>query len=88
VTKQEIIAALAQIEADRAALMAQLIAHELKGEPEDALLTVGEAATILRVTTDWLYRHARTLPFTVRPGPGQVRFSRTGLQEYLKKQRR
>lgn len=86
-TKNEIIAALARVEAERHALLAQLIAHELRGEPDDALLTVEQAALILSVTTDWLYRHASRLPFTVRPGAGQVRFSRTGIQEYLKAQR-
>ena len=87
-TREEIIEAIGKIEADRARLFAQLIAHEIDREPDDALLTVAEAAGILRVTTDWLYRHADQLPFTRRPGPGQVRFSRRGIQEYLRRKRR
>lgn len=87
-TRDEIITAIGKIEADRARLFAQLIAHELTLEPQDALLTVTEAAHILSVTTDWLYRHAATFSFTIRPGRGQVRFSRTGLQEYLRRKQR
>lgn len=87
-TRDEIITAIGKIEADRVRLFAQLIAHEIDREPDDALLTITEAAGILSVTTDWLYRHADALPFTVRPGPGQVRFSKNGIQEYLRRKRR
>lgn len=87
-TREEIITAIGKIEADRARLLAQLIAHKIDHEPDDALLTITEAAGILSVTTDWLYRHADELPFTVRPGPGQVRFSKNGIQEYLRRKRR
>lgn len=87
-TREEIIETIGKIEAERARLLTQLIAHELTREPDDALLTVTEAAAILSVTTDWLYRHADTFSFTIRPGPGQVRFSTTGLQEYLRRKRR
>ena len=85
--KAEIIARLAELEASRVALLAELIALNLAYEAEDRLLTVQEAAEILSVTTDWLYRHADEFRFTVRPGPGQVRFSHVGLQEYLKRSR-
>lgn len=81
---EAIIARLAALEGERAALFAELIALNTTREPEDRLLTVQEAAAILSVTTDWLYRHADDFRFTVRPGPGQVRFSHAGLQEYLK----
>ena len=87
-TREELIAAIGTIEVERARLFAQLLAHELQREPDDALLTVNEAAEVLSVTTDWLYRHADELPFTVRPGPGQVRFSKVGIQEYLRRKRR
>ena len=42
----------------------------------------------LAVTVDWLYRHADDFTFTIRPGPGQVRFSHLGIQDYLRKRRR
>jgi len=83
VKREDIIAAVARVEAERAHLLAQLIALELAREPDDELLTVGQAAATLSVTTDWLYRHAKKLPFTVRPGAGQVRFSRVGIQDYV-----
>lgn len=85
--KAEIIAQLAALEVERAALFAELVALNTNHEPEDRLLTVLEAAEILSVTTDWLYRHAGEFRFTVRPGPGQVRFSALGIQEYLRGER-
>lgn len=83
--RDELLQELAMLEARRADLLAQLIAIALQPEQDDHLLTVEEAAGILRVSVDWLYRHAKRLPFTVRPGPGQVRFSKTGIQDYLKR---
>jgi predicted DNA-binding transcriptional regulator AlpA len=68
---------------------AQLLALELnRPEPEDRLLAVQEAAPILGVTVDWLYRHADEFRFTVRPGAGQLRFSSIGIQDYLRRERR
>lgn len=81
---------LARIEAERLAVLAHLVAEHvarLLGGPQDRLLTVDEAAVILAVTTDWLYRHADDFTFTIRPGPGQVRFSNLGIQDYLRKRR-
>jgi hypothetical protein len=86
----DLLAQLASAEADRLALLAHVIATEvaeLLGGPQDRLLTVDEAAAILAVTPDWLYRHADNFDFTVRPGPGQLRFSALGIQEYLKRRR-
>lgn len=88
-TRDETLAALAQLEVQRLDALARLIAAEIgHTEREDRLLTVQEAAPILGVTIDWLYRHADTFTFTVRPGPGQVRFSSVGIQDYLRKKRR
>lgn len=84
----EITARLAELEMSRATLLAELIALHTTREPEDRLLAVQEAAEILSVTTDWLYRHADEFRFTVRPGPGQVRFSHRGIQDYLRKEQR
>jgi predicted DNA-binding transcriptional regulator AlpA len=55
-------------------------------EPEaaDRLLEVREAATRLGVSRDWLYRHARTLTFTVRLGRRAIRFSSHGLDRYIR----
>jgi len=54
-------------------------------KPEiDTLLTVQEASIILGCTEDWLYRNAARLPFTKRIGSRQLRFSRNGIQKYIK----
>ena len=55
------------------------------GTPEeDRLLTVNEAVVKLGMTNDWLYRRAKTLPFTVRPSPGKLRFSLRGIERYIR----
>jgi len=90
-TRDDLIAQLGHADAERLALLAQLIAEDvaqLLGGPQDRLLTLDEAASVLAVTTDWLYRHANAFTFTVRPGPGQVRFSNLGIQDYLRRKRR
>jgi hypothetical protein len=67
----------------RAAL---LTARPASREPEapDQLLTVAQAAERLGRTKDWLYRHAKDLPFTVRQGTGHPRFSARGLARYIR----
>ena len=52
------------------------------GEP-DSLLDVAAAAARLGASRDWLYRHARQLPFTVRNGR-LLRFSSHGIDRYIK----
>ena len=49
----------------------------------DKLLTIDEAAEVLRTTKDWLYRNHPRLPFTVRLSERQLRFSAKGLERYL-----
>jgi predicted DNA-binding transcriptional regulator AlpA len=53
------------------------------GRMNDQLLTVSEAADKLRTSKDWLYRHWKTLPFTVRLSPRQLRFSAQGIERYI-----
>jgi predicted DNA-binding transcriptional regulator AlpA len=50
---------------------------------EDRLLDAEEAAGILAVSNDWLYRHAKKLPFSKKLGPKMLRFSYQGIQKYL-----
>jgi excisionase family DNA binding protein len=50
---------------------------------EADLLTVDEAAALLRVSPRWLYRHAQTLPFARKLSRKVLRFSRAGLQRWL-----
>jgi predicted DNA-binding transcriptional regulator AlpA len=54
---------------------------------EDRLLTVTEASDKLGTTKDYLYRHADILPFSVRMGPKQLRFSLNGIERYIKLRR-
>ena len=50
---------------------------------EDDLLTIDEAAARLRVSPRWLYRHAKTLPFSRKLSRKVLRFSRAGLARWL-----
>jgi excisionase family DNA binding protein len=52
-------------------------------EDADRLLTADEAATLLSVSEDWLYRHAKKLPFTRKLGPKMLRFSQQEILKYL-----
>jgi len=80
---------LAQVTALQTALLAKLLVqkeqqHRIESAPEDHLLTVTEAAERLGTSCDWLYRHAHKLPFTVRLGSRQLRFSSKGIERYLR----
>jgi excisionase family DNA binding protein len=85
---------LDQIPALLVALSARLVAEGASAgvagtvaSPEgDRLLTVDEAAERLSVSKDWLYR--AEVPFAVRLGPGQLRFSAEGLARYIKNRMR
>jgi predicted DNA-binding transcriptional regulator AlpA len=68
-----------------APVMATATAATPSLDESDQLLSVKEAAHQLGVSVDWLYRHAATLPFTVRPTPGTLRFSCQGIAHYLKR---
>ena len=50
---------------------------------EDRLVDAGEAAKILSVSVEWLYRNAKRLPFTRKLGHKMLRFSSVGIQKYL-----
>ena len=50
---------------------------------EDRLMDAEEASKVLAVSSDWLYRHAKRLPFTRKLGPKMLRFSSQGIQKYL-----
>jgi predicted DNA-binding transcriptional regulator AlpA len=50
---------------------------------EDRLLRIQEAASVLGKKKDWMYRHAASLPFTVREGR-LLRFSNNGIQKYIR----
>ena len=50
---------------------------------EADLLKIDEAAAILRLSPRWLYRHAKSLPFSRKLSPKVLRFSRAGLLRWL-----
>ena len=54
--------------------------------PADSLLEVPEAAARLGMSPDYLYRHAKKLPFTRRMGRA-LRFSSAGIDSYLRRAR-
>ena len=69
-------------------LLRRIIREEIgtlktEGNGQDRLLDTVEAAKLLSVSEDWLYRAAKKLPFTRRLGPKMLRFSSIGIQKYL-----
>ncbi len=50
---------------------------------QDHLLTAHEAAQMLSVSPDWLYRNARKLSFSRKLGPKMLRFSRLGIEKWI-----
>jgi len=54
---------------------------------DDRLLTAEEAAKILSVSADWLYRNSKRLPFTRKIHHKMIRFSFQGIQKYIATQR-
>jgi len=80
----EALPALAlQLAALLAAVAARLAAGLRRDDGPDRLLTVRQAAPVLGMSEDWLYRHADRLPFTCRTGRRTVRFSERGLKRYV-----
>lgn len=55
---------------------------------EERLLSIKEAAEMLNVSTDWLYRRQKyqKLPFTIVLSPRKIRFSLKGLLRWLEEQ--
>ncbi len=77
---------LTQLAAMQTALAARLISDHGKDcapiqtpQDQEELLTPGEAAALLSVSVDWMYRHAPGLPFTRRLSRKALRFSKAGL---------
>lgn len=81
---------MAQCAALQSALAARLARVPANGpdrnEPPEhnRLLTVSEASAKLGIPKDCLYRRASQLPFTVRLGPRQLRFSSRGIDRYIR----
>jgi predicted DNA-binding transcriptional regulator AlpA len=46
---------------------------------EERMLDIEEAAKVISVSPEWLYRNRKRLPFTRKLGPKMLRFSYAGL---------
>ena len=55
-------------------------------QQRDRLLNIDQACEKLGRKKDWLYRHHKELPFTVRHGK-PLRFSELGIEEYIRERR-
>jgi predicted DNA-binding transcriptional regulator AlpA len=86
---EAVTALLTQLTVVQSALMARLLSipATLSTPDDDRLLTVAEAADKLACSVDWLYRHAKKLPFIVRPtgSQGALRFASRGIEHYLQR---
>ena len=69
-------------------ILRDVIKEELgKSKPtgaEEKLLDPDKAAKVLDVSVDWLYHHAKQLPFTRKLGPKMLRFSYAGMLRWMK----
>lgn len=74
--------AIGQVAGLQAALHSRLLGP-IAPPADDRLLGVEEAASMLSIAPQTLYRKARELPFTVRLGTA-VRFSEAGIQEFIR----
>lgn len=82
-TSAELPAVLAHLAALQSAVAARLAAGLHGDDVPDRLLTAKQAAPMLGMSEDWLYRNAGRLPFTRRTGRRTLRFSERGLKRYL-----
>jgi hypothetical protein len=62
--------------------------EELTERSGDELLDAKEASRRMGYSTRWLYKNADSLPFTIRQKSGRLRFSKQGLENYLKTHRK
>ena len=85
---RELASLLGEIEEVRCTAFARLTApiHSSSAEP-DQLLSIGEAASRLNVSQDYLYRHNKELPFTRRIGR-RLLFSKFGYRQAFSTARR
>lgn len=89
VDADDIAPAIAQLAALQSALAARLILERKApaAAEEDVLLSAKEAAALLNVKRNFLYRRAKTLPFTKHLSRRSLRFSKRGLMAWLAKKR-
>jgi len=85
--RQDIPVLLGELETLRAQLWAKLLDPQYSSATsapgEDRLLSPEEAAVLIGVSRQWLYRHHRRLPFTRRLSRKLLRFSHLELISWL-----
>ncbi len=81
---------LARLAPLQTVLLAQALTRSASGDGgqpetrgEDRLLSVKEAARKMNVSSDYIYRHAKDLPFTVRVG-SRLLFSERGIEQWVR----
>ncbi|MDP2606098.1 MAG: hypothetical protein Q8S00_26445 [Deltaproteobacteria bacterium] len=79
---------LVQLNADDLrAIIREAVKSASRGMVEDRLIDADEAAKVLCVSADWLYRHAKQFPFTRKLDRKVLRFSFQGIQRYIESRR-
>ena len=58
---------------------------ESERQGDDRLLTLAEAAERMAVSKSWLYHNGPGLPFALRISTGRLRFSKNGLERWIKR---
>lgn len=69
------------------AIVREAVKSASRGVVEDRLIDAEEAAKVLCVSADWLYRRAKRLPFTRKLDRKVLRFSFQGIQRYIESRR-
>jgi len=64
------------------------IISALAAAEEDQLLDAKETSRRMGYSTRWVYNNADSLPFTIRQKNGRLRFSKQGLDAYLREHRK
>lgn len=77
---------LGELEVIRASAVMRLSTAPVVPDRHDSLLSVEQAAERLNVSTDYLYRNSRSLPFTRREGR-KLLFSSLAIDAYISKKR-
>ena len=86
-TPEELPEFIGELESLKAAAWARLTSPVPTAQQHDSLLSVEEAAERLGMSTDYLYRNSKKLPFTRRMGR-KVLFSSAGIDQYITRGRR
>jgi hypothetical protein len=82
ISPAELPAVLSRLAALQAAVLARLVQAAPAHAPPDSLLALEDAAARLGVEPNWIRRRP-ALPFRVQLSPGVVRYSATGIAEFI-----